>query len=42
MISVEHSFPPSEYFFENPDIGLRLFKKTWLPKLKKTSDDTFQ
>ena len=42
MISVEHSHPPSEYFFGDSGIGLRAFKKTWLPKLKKTSDDTFQ
>ncbi len=41
MISVEHTHPPSEYFFGNPDTGLRTFKKSWLPKLKKTSDDTF-
>ena len=42
MISVEHTHPPSEYFFGDSDIGLRALKKTWLPKLKKTSDDTFQ
>jgi hypothetical protein len=41
MISVEHSHPPSEYFFGNPDVGLRVFKKTWLPKLKKTPDENF-
>ncbi len=34
MISVEHSHPPSEYFFGNTDIGLRTLKKCWLPKLK--------
>jgi hypothetical protein len=42
MISVEHSHPPSECFFGNPDIGLRIFKKTWLPKLKKNSDEAVQ
>ena len=35
MISVEHSNPPSEYFFDDPNLGNKAFKNTWLPKLQK-------
>ena len=36
MISVEHSHPPSEYFFDNPNLGNKTFKNIWLPKLQTT------
>ena len=35
MISVEHSNPPSEYFFDDPNLGNKTFKNIWLPKLQK-------